>query len=70
MHLGPKIYFLVPAVVLVSMAVASLITGKTPYAFFGTYFIAHRRRDPGHFWVSVVFDFVFALMFAVVALLI
>lgn len=70
MHLGPKIYFLVPAVVVGLIAIVSLLVGKTLYASFGGYFIAHRRRDPGHFWVGVIFDFVFALMFAVTAILV
>jgi hypothetical protein len=39
-----------------TIAVVSLLVGKSPYlGFFGRNFIARRKRDPGHYWVSVAF---------------
>jgi hypothetical protein len=67
MHPGTEDFW-IPSAITGSLAIGSLLLGKTPYAFFGAYFIAYRRRDPGHFWVSVGFDFAMSLIFALIAI--
>lgn len=56
--------------VLGTVVVISLLVGKTPYiGFFGRYFVAWRRRDPGPYWSMIAQYSLFCILGAAMALL-